>query len=152
MANLDSVHMRTAMLYAENSKAVRKKVGAVIVTASGVILPGYNGTPMNTPNECEKKVWVPNEGPWGDNGEYLLVTKPEVIHAELNCVLKAAREGVSIMCSTVYVTLSPCVSCAAMLIQSGVYRVVYDEEYRDHSGIEYLSKHGILVERYTSNG
>ena len=145
MANLDHVHMRTAMLYAEKSKAVRKKVGAVIVTASGVILPGYNGTPMNTPNECEKKVWVPNEGPWGDIGEYQLVTNPEVIHAELNCVLKAAKEGVSIMCSTVYVTLSPCVSCAAMLIQAGVFKLHYLEEYRDTSGIDYLKSNGVQV-------
>lgn len=143
MANLDHVHMRTAMLYAEKSKATRKKVGAVIVTASGAILPGYNGTPMNTSNECEKRVWVPNEGAWGDAGEYQLVTKSECIHAETNCILKAAKEGVSVLGASVYVTLSPCVPCAAMLIQAGLTRLFYLEEYRDTSGLAYLEANGI---------
>jgi dCMP deaminase len=66
----------------------------------------------------------------------------------LNCILKAAKEGVSIFGSTVYVTLSPCKHCAALMIQSGIKRVVYMEEYKDPSGIEYMSQHGILVGRY----
>lgn len=142
MANLDSVHMHTAMLYAAKSKAVRKKVGATLVTKSGIILPGYNGTASGAENSCEDKTWNPH------TREYDLVTKIEVIHAELNCVIKAAREGVSIFGATLYVTLSPCKHCSALMIQSGISRVVYKEEYKDPSGIEYMSQHGILVERY----
>ena len=135
----DDVYMGTALLHAKRSKAVRAKVGAVLVTKTGIIIPGYNGTATGTSNECEDKIWK------GDDmsGDYILVTKPEVIHAELNCAIKAAREGVAIEGATVYVTLSPCIQCAALLLQAGISRLIYNDKYRDNSGVEYLQKYGI---------
>lgn len=127
---LDSVYMGTAILHSRLSKAKRKQVGAVLVTESGVTLTGYNGTPSGWDNSCEDS----------KNN-----TKPEVIHAELNCILKAAKEGVSVVNSKVYVTLSPCVPCAAMLAQAGIKELVYGELYRSEEGLDLLERYGILV-------
>ena len=82
----DDVYMGTALLHAQRSKAIRAKVGAVLVTKTGIIIPGYNGTPSGTSNECEVRVFDRVAS------STVLVTKPEVIHAELNCTIKAARE------------------------------------------------------------
>ena len=146
--DLDATYMGTAILHSGLSKANRAKVGAVLVTNQGVTLTGYNGTPTGLSNECEEKDYKI----WGfqvdDEGCYDLKTKPEVIHAELNCILKAAREGVSCIDSTMYVTLSPCVPCAAMMIQAGVKRLVYKEMYRDQSGIDLLREADIDVQYY----
>ena len=137
---LDETYMGTALLHAKLSKARRAQVGAVLVTNQGVTLTGYNGTPTGRSNDCEMlQTW--HEGP-------VYVTKPEVIHAELNCIMKAAREGVSCIGATVYVTLSPCIQCSAMLVQAGVKRVVYKQQYRDDSGVELLKSCGILVQSY----
>lgn len=144
MANqksLDETYMGTAMLHARLSKALRAQVGAVLVTKQGVTLTGYNGTAVGRPNECEEecidKDWFVTR-----------VTKPEVIHAELNCIMKAAREGVSCVDATVYVTLAPCVQCAAMMLQAGVKRVVYMKEYRDNSGIKLLQESNVVIQSY----
>lgn len=139
---LDETYMGTAMLHARLSKAIRAQVGAVLVTSQGVTLTGYNGTPRGLPNECEEL--KPQEFP----REPALVTKSEVIHAELNCILKAAREGVSCIGATMYVTLSPCVPCAAMMIQAGVKRLVYKDLYRDQGGTNLLQRAGVMVECY----
>ena len=137
---LDETYMGTALLHAKLSKARRAQVGAVLVTSHGVTLTGYNGTPTGRSNDCELlQTW--HEGP-------VYITKPEVIHAELNCIMKAAREGVSCIGATVYVTLSPCIQCSAMLVQAGVKRVVYKQQYRDDSGVELLKSCGILVQSY----
>lgn len=138
---LDETYMGTAMLHARLSKAIRAQVGAVLVTSQGVTLTGYNGTPRGLSNLCEDTHWDANHGDY-------LVTKQEVIHAELNCILKAAREGVSCIGATMYVTLSPCVPCAAMMIQAGVKRLVYKEMYRDQGGTDLLQRAGIVVESY----
>jgi dCMP deaminase len=135
MANLDDVYMATAFLHATKSKAKRAQVGAVIVTKTGVIIPGYNGQPAGGSNECED----PETG----------LTKASTIHAELNCVLKAAKEGISVQGATVYVTLSPCQACAAMLTQAGITKVLYMSRYRDTSGIEFLNNHGVECEHFT---
>ena len=140
--SLDETYMGTAMLHARLSKAKRAQVGAVLVTSQGVTLTGYNGTAMGRPNECEELKSQPFPR------EPALVTKPEVIHAELNCILKAAREGVSCIGATMYVTLSPCVPCAAMMIQAGVKRLVYKDSYRDQGGTDLLQRAGIVVESY----
>ncbi len=131
-AELDSVYMGTAILHAKLSKAKRLQVGACIVTSSGVCLTGYNGTPAGWDNACE------------DSNN---VTKPEVIHAEINAILKAAREGVSLLGSTIYITHSPCLPCAAKIAQAGVSRVCYNLWYRDDSGIKALLKAGITVDQ-----
>jgi len=138
---LDETYMGTAMLHARLSKAIRAQVGAVLVTSQGVTLTGYNGTPAGLRNECENVKW-------DSNGDTYLVTKPEVIHAELNCILKAAREGVSCIGATMYVTLSPCVPCAAMMIQAGITRLVYKDTYRDQGGTDLLQLAGVVVEQH----
>lgn len=137
---LDQVHIRTALNYASLSKAKRKQVGAVMVTSSGIMIPGYNGTPIGMDNECE--TW---QGVAGRGG---LVTKPDVLHGELNCLIKAAREGVSCLDATMYITLSPCIGCSAMMINAGIKRVVFLECYRDTTPIDYLRKAGIIVEQF----
>lgn len=145
MANqqsLDLVYMQTALLHAGLSKARRAKVGSCLVTTQGVCLTGYNGTPIGMDNSCEVATdWDVN------TKQEILVTKPEVLHAELNCLMKAAREGISVLDSTIYITLSPCIACSAMLIQAGIKRVVYLQQYRCTKGLELLSKAGIVVDK-----
>lgn len=133
MTNIDQICIQMAREMSTISKANRKKVGAVLLTKNGVILPGVNGQPAGWDNACED-----------ENGN----TKTTVIHAETNCILKAAKEGVSIIGATIYVTLSPCNTCSAMLAQSGIARIVYDEEYRDPSGIHLLLENGILIQKF----
>ena len=142
---LDSVYMGTALLHAKLSKARRNKVGAVLVTAQGAVLTGFNGTAIGRPNECEH---LTMSTAWGGMDQMVLTTKPEVIHAELNCILKAAREGVSCLGATVYTSLSPCVPCAAMLVNAGISRLVFKDTYRNTEGLQLLESCGILVEQF----
>lgn len=95
-------------------------------------LTGYNGEYSGGSNICEDEAGL---------------TKPTVIHSELNCVLRAAKEGISVLDSTLYVSLSPCQSCSSMLIQAGIKRVVYLEQYRCQKGIDLLRKAGIIVNK-----
>jgi dCMP deaminase len=141
----DSLYMGIAILHSNLSKARRAKVGACLVTTHGVVLGGYNGTPRGMDNDCETSIKTYTIG---SNKPYeILTTKPEVIHAETNAVLKAAREGVSTQDAKVYVTLSPCVPCAAMLINAGISKLVYKDLYRDDSGVQLLLRVGIQVEQ-----
>lgn len=126
-------------MYARRSKGVRAKVGALLVTANGVLLPGYNGTAPGRSNDLERVD--------GETGE--LITKTEVIHAELNCIIKAAKEGISCKGSTVYVTLSPCEHCAALLVSCGVSSVFYGEVYKSEDGINLLKQSGVQVDQIT---
>ena len=139
---LDEIYMGTALLHSRLSKARRAQVGAVLVTKQGVTLTGFNGTPAGLSNECEYDYQMLKDA------SPTLITKPEVIHAELNCILKAAREGVSCIDATMYVTLSPCVPCAAMMIQAGVKRLVFKDLYRDQGGIGLLLEAQVVVEYY----
>lgn len=144
MANqkdLDATYMGTAILHSKLSKARRAQVGAILVTRQGVTLTGYNGTAAGRPNDCEDEHL-------DDRWYVTLVTKAEVIHAELNCIMKAAREGVSCVDATVYVTLAPCVQCAAMMLQAGVKRVVYLQQYRDESGVKLLQESNVVIQSY----
>jgi len=134
--SLDQCYMEVAESHAKLSKAERKKVGCALVTANGAILGGCNGLAPNSSNTLEYK-----------DGN-VLFTKPEVIHAELNCILKAAREGVSVVGATLYTTLSCCKPCSEMVAASGVKRVVYKEEYRDTSSLDFLMKANIKIEKY----
>ena len=127
----DGVYIEVAKLHASLSKAQRLKVGACIVTPSRVIIPGVNGLPKALGNTCEH------------NG----ATKPSVIHAELNCILKAQREGVDIRGATLYTTNSPCEHCASLIIVTGVTRVVYVEEYRSNQGLINLAIAGVETKR-----
>ena len=134
---LDTVYIRTAQHFSKLSAATRAKVGAVFVTPQGILVPGVNGTPPGFDNECEYRL------PDGS-----LVTKQEVIHAEMNCILKAADQGVSLSESTVYANLSPCASCAAKMVRLNLKRFVYLEEYRDTRGINILEEAGCSTEKY----
>lgn len=131
---IDLVYMQTALLHASLSRARRKQVGACLVTATGTIVPSWNGTPQGTDNNCE------NELPDGS-----LVTKSETIHAELGCVLKCAKEGINTTGASVYVTLSPCLPCSAMMLQAGIKNIYYRDAYRDTSGVQYLQANGVSV-------
>lgn len=133
----DLYYMQVARLTAQRSKALRKQVGACLVTPSGIIIPGYNGTAPGDTNFCEL------ETPEG------LVTKPDVIHAELNCILKAAKEGVSVKGSTIYVTLSPCLACSAMLTAAQIERVVWYENYKCTQGLDKLATLGVKLSQFT---
>lgn len=126
----DSMYMGIALLYSRISKAERLKVGCCFVTQNNVVLGGVNGLPRPLGNVCEE------EG----------VTKKETIHAELNGILKAAKEGISLVGSTLYVTHSPCKSCASILIEVGVKRVVYSEVFRETEGLLMLSLAGVVCE------
>ena len=143
----DLIYMQTAEAFAQLSKARRKKVGAILVTNQGVVIPGVNGTPSGTSNICEDTVKVFEEDQDGAYLTYKIVTKPTTLHAELNCILKCAKEGVSCLDAVLYTTLSPCLSCSAMLKQAGIKKVSYRELYRDESGVQYLISNGVIVER-----
>lgn len=136
VTQLDRVYMKMAEEISLLSHARRNKVGAVLVTPKGTAIPSWNGLPSKLGNVLEDT--VANE----------LVTKPEVTHAELGCILKSAKEGVSTEGCTIYVTLSPCDRCASMLAAAGVQRVVYKERYRDPKGLDILDRCGIIVEQF----
>ena len=128
---LDLRYLRMARIWAENSYCRRRQVGAIIVKDKMIISDGYNGTPSGFENDCE------------DNN----VTKPYVLHAEANAITKVAKSGNSSEGATLYVTASPCIECAKLIIQSGIKRVVYSEEYRLDDGLKLLSRAGIEVEK-----
>ena len=127
---LDKRYIRMASIWAENSYCTRRQVGALIVKNQRIISDGYNGTPSGFENICED-----------ENN----VTKPYVLHAEANAITKIARSGNSSDGATMYVTASPCIECAKLIIQSGVRRVVYSEKYRLEDGIRLLERAGIEV-------
>jgi dCMP deaminase len=120
----DSVFVNIAREIAKLSHCERSKVGAVIVKEGNIVSFGYNGTPSGMDNCCER---------WG-------VTKQETIHAEMNAILKAARTGHAVDGATLYITMSPCVDCSKLILQSGIKRVVYLEEYRKTDGVDFLKK------------
>jgi dCMP deaminase len=124
----DRRYLRMARIWAENSYCIRRKVGALIVKERMVISDGYNGTPTGFENNCED-----------ENGN----TKAYVLHAEANAITKVAQSSNSSKGATLYTTASPCLECAKLIIQSGIIRVVYGEEYRIKDGIELLERAGI---------
>jgi dCMP deaminase len=128
--NLDKRYMRMAMIWAENSYCQRRKVGAILVKDKMIISDGYNGTPSGFENVCED-----------ENN----VTKPYVLHAEANAITKVARSNNSSESATLYVTASPCIECAKLIIQAGISRVVYADSYRLSDGIELLKRAGIEI-------
>jgi len=129
-AALDCRYARMAQIWAENSYCVRRKVGALVVKDNMIISDGYNGTPTGFENICED-----------ENN----ISKPYVLHAEANAITKLARSSNSSEGATLYVTASPCIECAKLIIQSGIKRVIYTEKYRLTDGIELLERAGIEV-------
>jgi dCMP deaminase len=131
MNKLDTVFINIAKETSTLSHCVRSKVGAVLVKDGNIISFGYNGTPSGMNNCCEE-----ND-----------VTLKHVIHAECNAILKAAKTGNSVDGSTLYLTLSPCLDCSKLILQSGIKRVVYLTKYRNSEGIDFLNQF-IQVEQY----
>lgn len=139
MANqrkMDILYMDIAYRIAEMSYAERKKVGALIVKDENIVSFGWNGTPHGFDNICENKQ---------EDGS--LVTKDELIHAEQNALAKAAKGVIPVDGGTLYLTLSPCWYCSGSIIQSGITRVVYCEEYRKPESIDFVKKSGITIEQ-----
>lgn len=128
---LDLRYLRMAAIWAENSYCRRRKVGALVVKEKMIISDGYNGTPSGFENVCEDAHGV---------------THPYVLHAEANAITKLARSGNNSDQATLYVTASPCIECAKLIIQAGIRRVVYAEQYRLTDGIDLLRRAGVEVE------
>ncbi|MCM1178438.1 MAG: dCMP deaminase family protein [Bacteroidales bacterium] len=132
MEKFDHSYMDMAAIWARNSYCRRRQVGALIVKDRMIISDGYNGTPSGFENICED-----------ENG----ITKPYVLHAEANAITKVAQSGNSSKDSTLYVTAAPCIECSKLIIQAGIKRVVYRDEYRLTDGVDLLRKAGIEVEK-----
>ena len=124
---LDRRYLRMARIWAENSYCKRRQVGALVVKDHTIISDGYNGTPSGFPNVCE------------ENGK----TLPYVLHAEANAITKLARSNNNSDGATLYVTAAPCIECAKLIIQAGIKRVIYGEEYRLADGLTLLRQAGI---------
>lgn len=129
--NLDCRYIKMARIWADNSYCQRRQVGAIVVKDKMIISDGYNGTPAGFENVCED-----------ENN----VTKPYVLHAEANAITKLARSNNSSDGATMYVTASPCIECAKLIIQAGIKRVIYSEKYRLEDGLNLLRKANVEVE------
>jgi dCMP deaminase len=129
----DRSYLEMASVWAKNSYCSRRQVGAILVKDRMIISDGYNGTPSGFENVCED-----------ENG----VTKPYVLHAEANAITKVAKSSNSSLGATLYVTASPCMECAKLIIQAGIRRVVYLEEYRITDGVDLLRRAGVQVEKF----
>ncbi len=131
MEKFDHSYLEMAQIWAQNSYCKRRKVGALLVKDRMIISDGYNGTPSGFENVCE------------EDG----VTKPYVLHAEANAITKVAKSGNSSDGATLYVTASPCLECSKLIIQSGIKRAVYRDDYRLTDGVDLLRRAGIEVEK-----
>ncbi|TNF41063.1 MAG: dCMP deaminase family protein [Bacteroidetes bacterium] len=129
---LDQRYLKMADIWAQNSYCKRRKVGALLVKDKMIISDGYNGTPSGFENECEDE----------ENK-----TKTYVLHAEANAITKVAKSGNSSLGATLYVTSSPCIECSKLIIQAGIKRVVFTENYRLEDGINLLKRANIEVEQ-----
>ena len=126
--SLDKRYLEMAQIWAGNSYCKRRQVGALIVKDKMIISDGYNGTPSGFENICED-----------ENN----VTKPYVLHAEANAITKVAKSNNSSEGATLYVTTSPCMECAKLIIQAGIKRVVYSQKYHSNDGIDLLKRAGV---------
>jgi dCMP deaminase len=161
-------YMATARIFAELSHARRLHVGAIVVKEDRIISIGYNGMPAGWDNNCENVEWCsaggwmsaeeivegwPYEGTYLDadgnemQGRYRLKTKPEVLHAEMNALMKLAKSSESGDGATMFVTHAPCMDCAKGVYQAGIRRLCYGEDYRDDAGVRFLKQCGIDVSK-----
>ena len=128
---IDKRYLRMAKIWSENSYCIRRQVGALIVKNQMIISDGYNGTPAGFENICED-----------ENN----VTKPYVLHAEANAITKVAASNNNSSGGTIYVTSSPCIECAKLIIQAGIKRVVFSQKYHTEEGLQLLERAGIIIE------
>jgi dCMP deaminase len=152
---LDQRYMAMAKEWSYMSNAKRKKVGCLIVKDGRIISDGFNGTPSGFDNNCEEVFYTCDERDFyrdqewqldkGKDKFFKLKTKPEVLHAESNALMKLARSTNSSEGATVYCTYSPCFDCAKLIIQAGIKRVVYEESYRCEKGLDLLKKANIEI-------
>jgi len=165
MFKYDTAMMETAIVWSKESYCKRNKVGAVLSREGRIVSVGYNGTISGAKNECEeivKREEVCSKcygtGFLGNdiicqnciNGliQPVLKSKNTVVHAEANALMFASKNGISTDKCTLYITLSPCIECAKMIIQSGIKRVVYKEDYRITDGIDFLKEHKIDIVKH----
>lgn len=135
-------YLDTASRFAELSTATRLKVGAVIVKDDRIISIGYNGTPAGWDNNCEDEIWNVQDG------SCTLKTKPEVLHAEMNALMKLAKQGgTGSEGAYLFITHSPCIECAKNICSAGIKKIFYRENYRDTAGIDFIKQYGISVEK-----
>ncbi|WP_394340652.1 deoxycytidylate deaminase [Kaistella daneshvariae] len=132
VTKFDLAYLEMAAVWSKLSYCKRKQVGALIVKDRMIISDGYNGTPSGFENCCED-----------ENGK----TQWFVLHAEANAILKLAASTQSAKDATLYLTLSPCKECSKLILQAGIRKVVYIDEYSDEDGIEFLKNHGIELLR-----
>jgi dCMP deaminase len=131
-------YMKTAKIFAALSSATRRHVGAIIVKDDRIISIGYNGMPSGWDNNCEYLEYQRFDEP-------ILVTRPEVLHAESNAIAKLAKSTESGDGASMFITCSPCIECAKMIYQSGIKEVFYEEDYKSTQGLDFLNKCGIKV-------
>lgn len=136
MNKFDKAYLKMAQEWAKLSYCKRKQVGALIVKDRMIISDGYNGTPSGFENCCED-----NEGK----------THWYVLHAEANAILKLAASTQSAKGATLYLTLSPCKECSKLILQAGIARLVYINEYSDDDGISFLRNHNIEIEQISES-
>ena len=136
-------YMKTAEVFAGLSSARRLHVGAIVVKDDRIISIGYNGMPSGWDNNCEDII----SDVWEEPDLHNLKTKPEVLHAEANAIAKVARSPESAEGAVLFVTHGPCIECAKLIYQSGISSVYYNKNYRDDSGIKFLEKSGVNIEK-----
>ena len=136
--------MKTARIFAALSSAKRRHVGAIVVKDDRIISIGYNGMPSGWDNNCEYLEHQRFDDP-------ILVTKPEVLHAESNAIAKLAKSTESGDGASMFVTCSPCIECAKMIYQSGIKEVFYSDDYKTTQGLDFLNKCGIKVVKLDDN-
>ena len=134
-AKYDRAYLRLAESWAQLSQCTRKKVGAIIVKDAIIISDGFNGTPSGFDNACENEA--------GETHWY-------VLHAEANAILKVAKSTNNCKDATLYLTHSPCKDCSKLILQSGIVRIVFNEEYKDLSGLDFLRSAGLEVVHITN--
>jgi len=156
----DKALMDTAHVWSAQSYCKRKKVGAVLSKEGRILAIGYNGTLSGTPNECEELIKkcnkcgstidIENHDICHKDSDYITenITSNKTLHAEENLIAFCSKHGIPTNNTTIFITLSPCIRCARLIAQAGIKRVVYDNEYKDTSGIELLKEVGITVEKY----
>jgi dCMP deaminase len=147
----DERYLRMAFIWSENSYAIRRKVGCLIVKNNSIISDGYNGTPSGFENVCERLAGMRVDSTLEELKEanlkgIELVTKPYVLHAEANAITKLSKSNQSSEGATAYITDAPCIECSKLIIQAGIKRVVYAREYRVTEGIDLLKRAGVQVD------
>jgi dCMP deaminase len=137
-------YMQTAQTFAELSHARRLQVVCIIFKDDRIISIGYNGMPAGWDNNCEDEFLH-------EDGSVTNKTKSEVLHAETNAIAKLARSSESGEGASLFVTHSPCLECAKLIYQAGIKEVYYENHYRDTTGVNFLLKSGVVIERFNQS-